>query len=503
MRTTDVTVIGAGPAGLAAATECARAGADVLLIDASRQVGGQLVRQTHKFFGSSAHMAGSRGIDIARRLGKEAKESGVQIWIDSAVHNLTPTGEIHVVQDRLACAEKPDAVKTRQVSARRIILATGAREKSIAFPGWTLPGVMGAGAAQTMINLHRVLPGRRVLMVGSGNVGLIVTYQLLQAGAEVAAVVEAACDIGGYQVHAAKVRRAGVPILTSQAIHSARGRREVVGATAVELDGQGNARPNTRRSFSVDTVCIAVGLRPEIRLARMAGCRLIFCPPLGGWTPIHTEHMCVAPRVYAAGDICGVEEASTAMEEGRLAGMAASASLGLVTDERLRRRTGQIQSRLQQLRGATFSRRRRRSKQRLIRQGTEEWATADWRIYCSRRPKEPAIPVQAGKNSAQLPAPAEEDKSLRDDTIICRCEEVTAGEIRTAISRGARTVSAVKRRTRAGMGLCQGRTCEMLVARLLSQATRQPADVFAVDHRRPPVVPVTFGALAGDSHDSS
>lgn len=195
-----VAVVGSGPAGLMAALTAARMGAPVVLIDENEQPGGQLRKQIHKFFGSNVHRAGVRGYHIAHELIKDCSAAGVEILNDTIVFSL---------KGRTLGLSRGD--DTFYLKADAVILATGASENTVAFPGCTLPGVMGAGAAQTFVNLHRVLPGSRVLMVGGGNVGLIVSYQLLQAGAQVVGVVEALPRLSGYQVHAAKIKRAVCP----------------------------------------------------------------------------------------------------------------------------------------------------------------------------------------------------------------------------------------------------------------------------------------------------
>ena len=163
---TDIAVIGAGPAGLSAAYQAAAAGAKVTLIDENKRPGGQLFKQIHKFFGSREHHAGVRGYLIGEELLTQVKESGADVMLDSLVYGLLPDKSVGVIHEGL----------NYSVKAKKIIIASGAKENYMAFPGSTLPGVMGAGAAQTMINVNRVLPGKRILMVGSGNVGLIVSY---------------------------------------------------------------------------------------------------------------------------------------------------------------------------------------------------------------------------------------------------------------------------------------------------------------------------------------
>ena len=233
----------------------------------------------------------------------------------------------------------------------------------MAFPGSTLPGVMGAGAAQTMANVNRVLPGERVIMVGSGNVGLIVSYQLMQAGAEVLAIVEGAPTIGGYGVHAGKIRRAGVPILVGHTIKRAYGDKKVDHVEIAAVDEKFQPIPGTEETYDADTVCLAVGLNPMTELLWMAGCEFCYIPAFGGHVPMHDEHMeTTVPGVYVAGDVTGVEEASSAMEEGNLAGLAAAASLGLISKSEAELQSAEIQRRLDTLRSGAFGERRRASK---------------------------------------------------------------------------------------------------------------------------------------------
>ncbi len=205
---TEVAVIGAGPAGLCAALEAHKLGARVTLIDENALPGGQLFKQIHKFFGSKEHLAGVRGYEIGRQLLKDLERSAADVMLNSVAYGVFAPNTVGVVQRGEHYA----------IEAKKIILAAGAKENYMSFPGSTLPGVMGAGAAQTMINVNRVLPGKRIVMLGSGNVGLIVAYQLMQAGASVEALVEAAPNIGGYGVHAGKIRRAGVPILDRKSV---------------------------------------------------------------------------------------------------------------------------------------------------------------------------------------------------------------------------------------------------------------------------------------------
>ncbi|MBB6217058.1 thioredoxin reductase [Anaerosolibacter carboniphilus] len=363
MNSVPIAVIGAGPAGLSAAIEAAKAGAKVLVIDENLKPGGQLFKQIHKFFGSRVHKAGVRGIDIGRQLLEETKTLGIEVWLDTEVCGIDQDRNIWAIRNK---------DRSINIHAERIIVASGAIENAVKFSGWTLPGVMGAGAAQTMINTHRVLPGKKVLMVGSGNVGVIVSYQLMQAGAEVVGIIEAAPKLGGYGVHTAKVRRAGVPFYTSHTITRAIGDQRVEAAEITALDAEWKPIPGTEQVLEVDTICLATGLTPLAELVWIAGCKFAYISELGGHVPIHDYQMESSVKgIYIAGDISGVEEASTAMEEGRLAGISAAADLGYYTHEEKERRTSEVWHHLDALRCGQFGQKRKDAKDRILAIGKE------------------------------------------------------------------------------------------------------------------------------------
>lgn len=320
IRDVEVLVIGGGPAGLCAATAAASLGAKVLVCERDDVPGGQLVKQTHKFFGSEKQYAGDRGIHIGQMLVENAvNDPNIEIWTDSTVLGIYEDGIVTVLVGE----------KHVKVNPKKIIVATGASEKFLAFPGNDLPGIYGAGAVQTLMNVAGVKPAERVLMVGAGNIGLIVSYQLMQAGVEIAAVLEAGPRIGGYLVHASKIARAGVPILTRHTVKEAYGDGKLEGVVICELDEKWQQIPGTEQDIKCDTLCLAVGLSPLTELCWQAGCEMRFIRELSGHVPLTNENLeTTVEGIYAAGDVSGVEEASSAMVEGRLAGYAAAESLG-------------------------------------------------------------------------------------------------------------------------------------------------------------------------------
>jgi NADPH-dependent 2,4-dienoyl-CoA reductase/sulfur reductase-like enzyme/Fe-S-cluster-containing hydrogenase component 2 len=300
---TDILVIGGGPSGLTAAFELGRMGFQVLVADDKEKPGGKLVLQTHKFFGSEKDChAGVRGMDISGLLEKRL----------SGIPNVTIVCNAPVVaifKDRRAGLYK-DYSSYLLVDFTALVVATGAREKALLFPGNDLPGVFGAGAFQTIVNRDLVAASRRILIVGSGNVGLIAAYHALQAGIEVAAIVEMTGRITGYRVHADKIRRLGVPIHLNTTIMKAgpAGSSRVEMAITARVDDRFQPIPGTEKSWEIDTVLIAAGLVPcdeFLMLARSYGIMAV-----------------------SAGDAGEIAEASSAMFGGRLAAFNLAQLLG-------------------------------------------------------------------------------------------------------------------------------------------------------------------------------
>lgn len=355
MRSVELAIIGAGPAGLSAACQASRLGVKTLLIDEYVRPGGQLIKQIHKFFGSEAHRAGTRGIRIAKDFLKELEESeNVEMLMGATVWGIFPTRVMSVAHDGI----------TEQIRAEKIIIATGSSENALNFPGWTLPGVMTAGAAQTSMNVNRVLPGRRVLMIGAGNVGVIVAYQLMQAGAREITVIEAKDSVGAYAVHAAKIARLGAKIYTGHTVKAVTGDERVERATIVAVNGAFQPIEGTEKELDVDMVCIACGLTPLNDLCRLAKCEYTWNPVLGGYVPLVSDRMeTTADGVFVAGDCGGVEEASTAIEEGAIAAITAAEQLGYVFAARAASLRAEARARLSDLRSGPYGEARRAAKE--------------------------------------------------------------------------------------------------------------------------------------------
>ncbi|MBR1738010.1 MAG: FAD-dependent oxidoreductase [Firmicutes bacterium] len=346
MKRYELIVVGAGPSGLSAAIEAAKRGIKAVVFDENEKPGGQLFKQIHKFFGSKEHHAKVRGFKIGEELLEEASEAGVEVILNATVAGIYADKEVAVrINDEI-----------KHFKGDTIIVATGASENMVTFKGWTLPGVIGAGAAQTMMNLHGIKPGEKILMLGSGNVGLVVSYQLLQAGCEVVAIVDAAPRVGGYGVHAAKVARTGVPFYLSHTIVEAEGTDKVSGVTIGEVDSNFKIISGTEKHFDVDTICLAVGLSPMSQLLKMAGCIMEDNPKKGGQVPITDEYgQTSISGIFATGDVSGIEEASSAMIEGRMAGICVCEYLGYCEEAEKKELLSGLEKDLDSLRQGMFA----------------------------------------------------------------------------------------------------------------------------------------------------
>jgi len=297
----QVLIIGGGPAGICAAVELGRLGVGCLIVDDKQELGGKLSLQTHNFFGSVADCyAGTRGVDIGHLLEKEAMSlPTVKVWLNSPV--------VGVFKDKKFGIAGEGGYKL--VEPEVVLVACGAREKSLSFPGSDLTGVYGAGAFQTLVNRDLVRCSEKLFIIGGGNVGLIGAYHALQAGIDVVGLVEALPRCGGYKVHEDKIKRLGVPVWTSHTVLRAEGDEKVKRVITAEVDNRFQPVPGTERSFDVDTVLIAVGLSPVDELLQKA-----------------REY---EMKVYAAGDTEEIAEASAAIFSGKITGRRIARDLGM------------------------------------------------------------------------------------------------------------------------------------------------------------------------------
>jgi NADPH-dependent 2,4-dienoyl-CoA reductase/sulfur reductase-like enzyme len=448
----DVAVLGAGPAGLAAATTAAQAGARVHLIDAAPAAGGQYWMQSalpHARAVTAQAAAGAAAIAAAEAAGVTL-HLGAEIWA--------------VFPDLRILATTPDG--PREIAARAIVVTTGANDRVPPFPGWTLPGVLTAGGAQRLAKLGDVAAGSRVVVAGSGPFLLVVARALRKAGAEIAAFVEAQRPSFALVAHLARHReRWSETAGLLGAIASTRTRRrfgwivtEAVGNERVEsvrivpLGRDGRLDPVRSETISgIDALVTGWGFRPAIEVTSLLRCRHAYDESRGGWyceAGAYTGQTSV-PHVFAAGEVTGVAGALPAELSGTLAGAAAAADAGFAFPD---------------LAGVADIRRR----------------------------LERARAFVAPLNRIFTPPPAI-DTLATDETIVCRCESVTAGEVRAALTDGATGVLGAKLWTRAGMGRCQGRMCSWGIARLASPEAPAAA---GFNQPRIPLRPVPLAQVA-------
>lgn len=466
----DVAIIGAGPAGLAALTELAGKGLKIAVIDEQPRAGGQIYRQPPASFKVGNWLSGKLYEEGKALLRRAEHAPGTDWHLESAALGFyeDQTGE------RVLWVGTPEGVKS--LRARAWLIAAGCYDMPVAFPGWTLPGVMAAGGVQAFVKSQQLVPGERFVFAGSHPLQLIVAEQVLNAGGHIAALVfsqsasRALAALRRPGVLArhwrkfaaaagalARLRRAGVPILFNHAITAAEGSDQVTGAVVAPLDETGRPDPGRSRSFACDRVAFCYGFLPSSELARQAGAAAEWDRVAGGgWIISHDGAMrSNLAGLYVAGEVTRVAGAESAAEQGRLAAFSILADLGLGADRAAQaaasRRLGEITAFADLLRDLA-------------------------------RPPEALFDHMAG-----------------DQVTLCRCENVTFGAFRAAMKDASHilTADAAKLLSRTGMGPCQGRYCGHAVRRTLACLRGiDPGEVggFTV---RPPVKPVPLSDIVG------
>ncbi|QMU77292.1 FAD-dependent oxidoreductase [Streptacidiphilus sp. PB12-B1b] len=463
----DLAVVGAGPAGLAATAAAAGLGLSCALLDAGALPGGQFYRQPAPGLRASRPQALHHGwrafADLVARLeahradGSVRHYAGYHVW---SVSGAADAWELHAVSSE-------DGRPSRTVRARAVLCATGSHERQLPFPGWTLPGVVGAGGAQAMLKSGLVLPGRRVVVAGSGPLLLAVAASLADAGARVPLLVEAT-GYAGYArhpwtvaanpgklaegaAHAARLLRRGVAVRTRSAVVAAHGQDRIESVTVARIDRDWRPVPGTGRRIACDALAVGHGLLPQLELALELGCGIRALPDGSPALLVDAEQRTTVEGLWAAGETTGVGGAELAMIEGELAASSIAATL--------RRPAPAPASADSAGRVRTLVRRRNRLRRFAELMADRHRPGAGWADW------------------------------LTSDTEVCRCEEVTVGAVREAVDElGAGDPRTVKLLTRAGMGWCQGRMCGPAVARLTGGD--DPAGT------RPLSCPVPMGVLA-------
>lgn len=470
MTVAHLLIVGAGPAGLAAAAAAASSGCRVTLIDGNPRPGGQYYR--HLPAGQVAdqqalHVDWAHGVRLLAAANRAGIEHRYGTWVWSAIREQA-TGAIVL---RVLSEDGAEG----EVRGDAVVLATGAYDRALPFPGWDLPGVLTPGGAQALLKGQYVLAGKRVLVGGSGPFLLPVAAGLADAGATVVAVVEAsrprrwvrhpgavATNLGKLREgahYAARLARHRVPVRVGAGVVRVEGEIGVDRAVVAVLDAAWRPVPGTDRVYDVDTVCVGFGFIPSVELAVTLGCE-VRTDPLERIVLVRVDdrQATTVPGVYAAGELTGIGGNTLAEAEGRLAGLAAAAVL----------------------------------------------RSLDAAAFVSQ-----AAPVRRIRNRSRAFARALHDvHAIRpgwidwvdDDTLVCRCEEVTVGTLRGAIhDLGATDLRSAKLLTRVGMGFCQGRVCGHAAAWLIGAESGHDTLDQASIAGRPLAVPVPLATLAGST----
>lgn len=461
-RQVPLVIIGGGPGGLSAAIAAAKSGVEVLVIDENLQPGGQIYRQLPGTFQAiDPAKLGTDYVDGRALLNQvEDLSDAITIWNDALVWSVFESNQLAVARgDELVLLD-----------AKAIIVATGAYERPLPVPGWTLPGFMTAGGAQVLLKSQRIRPGHRVLLAGTGPLQLVVANQMLDAGMDVVAVAESNTTAGAWRFlpdlmrqpglmiqglkYIARLKRAGVHILQSHVLQEVRGNREVEQAVLGTVDSRCSPVAGETKAFDVDTVCIGYGLISNTWATSMLGCKHFYDPMTGGWIPRFDEKMQTdQPGIFVAGDGAGIAGVLAAKMEGTLAGLYAAVHTGSLTEDKAGQTARPIRKQL-----AALGRFRRAIDH-------------IYRIY------------------PDLYA------NITDGTIVCRCEGITAGDIRKGVREGTMNLNDIKKRTRSGMGYCQGTNCLPTIVAMLVREFGVDQEVIKLMTTRPPARPISLNLL--------
>lgn len=505
----DVCVIGAGPAGLAAAAMLGHYGRRVVVVDESPEPGGRLLGQLHRI-GRRTDEYHQDGWWNGRRVAAgllDAVPASVSFLQSSSVWGIYPGcgWRIGVTGD-----------SPRLIDASHLLIATGAAELPVPIHDWTLPGVMTIGAGQVLATQYRVRPGRAGIVVGINPLSLAIAHELRMAGVAIRAIVnlppgpltpagsapaEVIAELArsAHLASTLPLRLAGrlgthpaiagltarlqppgglrvwdIPVNPRRAVTSILGVGRAEGVRLADLSATGGIERTSE--LEVDTVFLAGGLRPLAELPALAGCRMLSVPEVGGTIPLYGPGLeTTAPNVFVAGNVTGIESAIVAIAQGRLAAAA------IVAPERIPE-LRQAVARARRDSPLDFQPHGRRGRQAIAR---------TWRAAGHGDGAIAQAPV-----SPPAPPVADPFATVTDDLVVCRCEQVRLGAVRRQIAAGATTAEEIKRFTRMTMGACQGRVCQAILERIQLAATGQAAGPAPLPGHRPPIRPVPLAELA-------
>lgn len=486
-ETCEVAIIGAGPSGLAAAAVLREHGVGATVIDEQSRAGGQILRQPPKNFSVSHWLPGKLydGVKSALRAVNERQD--IDWRFQSTVLGIMRPSPYRAAPRGTGGGRHELWIQGPSGSyllrARAVLLAPGCYERPLAFPGWTLPGVMGAGAIQGFVKSQQFVPGNRFVLAGSHPLQLVVADQLLSAGATVAAVaftqqMKQALLMLRHPLVALRHRRqlletsrilrrlrsAGVPVIFGHTIMRAEGAAVVERATMAAIDPNGKIDRHRTQVFECDRIGICHGFLASSELARQAGADIHWNDSAGGWLARHDDWLeSSIEHLFVAGEITGVDGADAALEKGRIAAVGILRSLGRLDDSPAHNLASTARKRL------------------------------------SRLQRFAAILQQLAQPPAGLAL-----QTMSDDTILCRCESINLGELQRALAENkhAQSADAAKLLTRVGMGLCQGRMCGDNAARVIAAARNLKPEDVGPFQAQAPVKPAPLASLRGATSES-
>ena len=466
MSAFDIVIIGGGPAGIAAAGVAAELGLHIAIIDERPTLGGQIYKRMGPGF--SVKDARKVGKDYFRgeELIKDALHPNVTLFLSTLV--LT-------IEDKIVVIAQGNQL-SQNITFKKLLIAPGAYDRPVVFPGWTLPGVITAGAAQSLVKTQRVLPGERIFFAGSGPLALAFPAQLSQYGANIVGITEAAprpgllsifkitramlgnfdllLDAARYQTHLLKNR---IPMSYRRIIVSADGKDRLESVTYAKVDKKWQVIPGTEKTVAVDTLCIGYGFFPSVELFRLVGAELSYDESRGG-NVVNLDHWgsTTVADIFGAGDGTGVSGSYVAIAQGKLTALQMACEIGEISESK------------RDVLAKEYS--------KLLRQRTK---------------------FQRAINFAYAIKPGIYDLA-NDDTVICRCESVSLGKIRPLLESTA-DASVIKAYTRCGMGMCQGRNCQRQISALLAKQHGLEISEILQSTPRFPAKPISLGQIADDS----
>jgi NADPH-dependent 2,4-dienoyl-CoA reductase/sulfur reductase-like enzyme len=455
----DVVVIGAGPAGMTAATTAAEAGLSVVLFDEQEAAGGQIYRSVTRTDATRLNLLGpdyAAGKNIASALtaSNARHETGAQVW------QVTEDRTVHYIQGG----------RSKSLAARHVVLATGAMERPFPIPGWTLPGVMTAGAAQILLKASGTVPHQPVVLAGCGPLLYLLAWQYLRAGVAIRAVVETntAADNWRAARHLPHALRSWPDLMKGlRLLRALRSARVPVYRAAKDLRIEGEqaaaaitfAVKGDRHRIDAELILLHQGVVPNTQITWLLRASHYWDTVQLCWVPKRSGVFEIdLPDIFVAGDGGGIAGAQAAAKQGEICAL------------EILRRQGKITKN-------TFDERVAKSHAQLS-------------AYLHIRPFLDALYRPSDAN--RIPA---------DDVLVCRCEEVTAGEIRRAVAIGCVGPNQIKSFNRCGMGPCQGRLCGLTVTEVIAHERGVSPEDTGYYRIRPPIKPITLGQLAGIQHE--